>query len=71
MDDDVVESVYEFIGTFIEQNGFSPSIREIAEGCYISTAYVLRCLDLLGSQGRVMRDPGKARSIRLLDPDNG
>lgn len=70
MDPGVVENVYKFISDFIGQNGFSPSIREIAKGCYISTTYVLRCLDLLESQGRLTREPGKARSIRLLDPNN-
>jgi SOS-response transcriptional repressor LexA len=65
---DIVEDVYGFIGDFIKEKKYSPSLREIAEGCYISTAYVMRCLDILETTGRLTREPGKARSIRILEP---
>lgn len=63
------ELVYTFVCRFIEANHLSPSIREIAEGCYINVATVIRYLDKLEAQERLYRTPGKARSICLLEPD--
>lgn len=62
------EAVYRFIQAYHREHGYSPTLREIAEGCYLNVATVLRHLDRLEGQGRIARDPGKARSIRLLNP---
>jgi SOS-response transcriptional repressor LexA len=62
-----VDCVYDFIRQYLSNYSFAPSIREIAEGCYISSSYVLRCLDVLEAQERLTREPGKARSIRLRE----
>ncbi len=69
--EDIKESVYKFVCTFIAQRGYAPSFREIARACYISTAYVARCLDVLEAEGRLSREPSKARSIHLTTLDGG
>lgn len=65
MNTDTTEVVYRFIVEYIEMHGISPSQREIAEGCYLVRSSVLRYLDRLEAWGRILRDPNKARSIRL------
>ena len=60
------ESVLVFIRQYQQEHGVIPSQREIAEGCYISQPAVGRHLDRLEQQGIISREPGKARSIRLL-----
>jgi DNA-binding MarR family transcriptional regulator len=68
---DTVESVYAFICNFIETQGYSPSQREIASGCYMSVGNVVRYLDKLEARGLVYREPYIPRSIRLLDRKGG
>jgi repressor LexA len=65
---DTLKAVYHFVRDFIETEGYSPSLREIADGCYLSMGSVTRYLDKLELRGLIYREPGKARSIRLLDP---
>lgn len=59
----------EFIGRFIEEHGYPPSIREIQEGCQISSTsvvdYNLRILERLGY---IRRDREVSRAIELLGP---
>jgi len=59
------EAIYEFINIFIEEHGYPPTMREIADGCYISTGNVVRYLDKLEAEGRLIREPRKARSLKL------
>ncbi len=47
MADEMVEKVYTFVHTFIHEQGFSPSLREIAEGCYINIVYAIRYLGII------------------------
>ena len=69
MPDDTIERVYRFISDYLQQHrGLSPSQREIAEGCFINVAYVSRYLDVLEARGRLERERGRARSIRLIEP---
>lgn len=63
------ESVYNFIFEFTGEHGFSPTLREIAKGCYLGRSTVLRCLDKLEFQGKISREPNKARSIVLIEED--
>jgi len=69
--DALTETVYAFIQTYMGQHGYAPTLREIAAGCYISYTTVVRYLDRLEWQGRIMREPGRARSIRVVvvEPD--
>ena len=65
----ILEEVYCFLRAFIGEHGFSPSIREIARGCYLSAATSARYLDKLEARGRITRVPGQARSTRLADDE--
>jgi len=60
------EQVYNFIRDYIQEYGVSPSQRQIAEGCYLSRGGLIRYLDRLEAQQRILRDTGLARSIRLV-----
>lgn len=64
--DDTTEQVYAFVCAYMTEHGYAPSIREIASGCFISRGMVTRHLDRLQIAGRLTRQAGKARSIRLL-----
>lgn len=61
------EAVYAFIKAYIAREQRPPTMREIRDGCGISLSSVLRHLDRLSAQGRIYREPGKARTIRLLE----
>jgi SOS-response transcriptional repressor LexA len=63
-----LDAVFAFIATHIEENGYAPSQREIAKQCYIAPSSVPRYLDRLEMQGRIIREEGRARSIRLSKP---
>jgi DNA-binding MarR family transcriptional regulator len=66
MRNDTTESVYAFIIEYMKaHNGLAPSQREIAASCYLVRSAVLRHLDRLEAWGRIIREPGKARSISL------
>ncbi|MDX2139181.1 MAG: MarR family transcriptional regulator [Chloroflexota bacterium] len=57
------EQVFAFIAQHIEQEGFSPTIREISAACYLGRSSVVRHLDKLEKWGWLQRHEGKARSI--------
>jgi len=61
--------VYLFLKDYIKQHTYPPSLREIAEGCYLSVAGVLRHLDHLEWEGKLRREPARARGITLVDED--
>lgn len=62
---DTTMRIFEFICTFIQKKTYPPSFREIAAGCYISTAGVTRHLDKLEQRGLLWREYRKARAIKL------
>ena len=64
--DHTLQNLYEFISQYIEGNGFAPSLREISAGCYLGRSTVLRYLTILEARGRILRQDGKARSIRIV-----
>jgi repressor LexA len=61
------ETVYEFVRAYIQEQGFAPSLREIGEGCFIAHSTVVYSLTKLELEGRLMRKPGKARGIVLIN----
>ncbi|MCB9451214.1 MAG: hypothetical protein H6672_07225 [Anaerolineaceae bacterium] len=60
-------TVLRFICDFWREHGFSPTLREISEGCFISGGNLYRHLDKLEARGFISREPGTARSIVILD----
>jgi len=62
------ENILQFIHDFIDERGYSPTVRDILKGCDISsTAVVQYHLDVLEKEGRIHRDPEIFRSIRLSE----
>jgi SOS-response transcriptional repressor LexA len=66
MHNSTTEVVYKFIQDYIHQEGIAPSIREIAEGCYLGRSTVQRHLDRLASWGWIIQRPGRARGIVVV-----
>lgn len=64
---ETTDAVYALIRAYRAQHGNSPSQREIAQGCFLSQPAVIRHLDRLEMQGKIRREPGKARGIWLSD----
>lgn len=69
MDTEILESMYTFIREYIHRHGYAPSIRDIAGACYMTPGNVHRYLDRLEARGRITRQAGVARSIRLVEDD--
>ncbi len=59
------QSIFHFIDQYIAREGFSPTQREIAEACHLTPPAVIRHLDFLEARGRIIREPGRVRSIRI------
>lgn len=68
--EELTQSVLQFIEDYIEEHRYSPSIREIGDQCLIGRTTVTRYLDRLEIQGHITRDLGVARSITLLNSKN-
>lgn len=52
---------------FKNQNGYRPSVREVAAALKISAPTALERLRTLEKKGRIRRTPGKARSFELVE----
>ena len=61
-------AVLDFIQDYTEENGSSPSYREIMEGLGLtSVSAVAEHIDNLVSKGALRKTPGEARSLEVLD----
>ena len=59
--------ILNFIRDFVDDRGYSPTVRDIVKGCSISTPSVVQHhLDKLEKEGYIRRDPQVFRSIRLV-----
>lgn len=63
----IMDDIYNFICLYIQENGYSPSQNEIAIACYLGRTTLLRYLDRLEASGRIARNIGHARSVRIID----
>jgi repressor LexA len=64
--------IYDYLAEFIEDNGYAPSLEEIADRFRLSSvATVHEHLENLESKGAVRRDPHKSRAIELTQPADG
>lgn len=60
--------IFDFISDFIAERGFSPSYREIAAGLGLkSPASIAEHVDNLVAMGAIIRNPGAARSLEVVD----
>lgn len=63
--------ILQFIGDFIVDRGYAPTVRDIVKGCHLSsTAVVQHHLKILERQGYLRRDPQVFRSIQLVGKRN-
>jgi repressor LexA len=63
------KELYDFLLSFVDQNGYSPSFEEIAEGMGLSSlATVHKHITNLELKGLLKRDYNRSRSIDLLKP---
>ncbi len=61
------QRIFKYIRDFIDDRGYSPTVRDILKGCNISsTAVVQHHLNILEREGHIHRDPEVFRSIQLL-----
>ncbi len=68
---DKAKAIYEFLKEKINENGYSPSIREICKGVGVtSTATVHSYLKKLEEEGLIQRDELKKRTIRINEEIN-
>jgi repressor LexA len=61
--------VFAYIGAYIEQRGYPPSVRDIARACQMSTTSVHYALTKLEDLGWIAREPRVARGLRVLRHD--
>jgi DNA-binding MarR family transcriptional regulator len=66
LDEHTLYRIFHFICQHNKAFGYSPSMREIAESCFIARPTVYRYLDRLEALGYIVREPGRARAIMLL-----
>lgn len=66
LDPHTLEDVFDFLCHYNRQFGYSPTMRELSEGCFMSRPNMYRYLDKLEAQGRISRDSGIARGITLI-----
>jgi repressor LexA len=60
--------IYEFIRDKIESRGYGPTVREIGAEFGIASPNGVMChLNALVKKGLILRDPGHARAIQLVD----
>ena len=60
--------VLAWVRRYIDRHGYSPTMKEIAAGFGWSGPHPARChLDLLEAKGYLTRQPGKARTIRVIE----
>jgi repressor LexA len=61
------QRILSFIGKFLNDRGYAPTVRDIARGCNISTPSVVQYhLNTLEREGYIRRDPEVFRSIQLV-----
>jgi SOS-response transcriptional repressor LexA len=60
------QRILDYITTYIEQHGASPSIREVAAGARCSVSNTYRHVCKLAQAGKITRAPHRARSIKLV-----
>lgn len=61
------QRIYDFLVEYITKNGYSPTIREIAEGTGLKAkSRVHHHLSVLEDMGKIHTQNGKARTISLV-----
>ena len=61
--------IYDYIRGFITLNKFSPTITDIAKGCYTSRSFVRHVLNVLHDNGLIDYKPKKIRTVFITKID--
>lgn len=62
------KKILSYIADYIQHNGYSPSVRDIAKGCAISSSSIVQYhLNVLQREGIICRGSDVSRSISLTD----
>ena len=62
------QAVLDFLQDFMDENGYTPSYREIMAGLGLnSVSAVAEHIDTLVDKGVLMKNPGEARSLTILN----
>ncbi len=69
--DPYTRKVYEYVLDCFKEYNCPPTIREISDACFISRTTAMRHLELLEARGLILREPKRARGIRLPKEDDG
>jgi SOS-response transcriptional repressor LexA len=65
---DTALDIFRFIVSYEEENGYTPVIREIRDGCDISsTSVVAYHLNKLVANGAITKEENRARTIKIHD----
>lgn len=65
------DRILQFVQSFISDNGYSPSVGDIVEGCGLSSPNLAQYhLNVLEREGVLRRTPGVFRSIQLVQKTN-
>lgn len=68
--DATTQSVLDFIKQYKrENNGNSPSLREMGDGCFMTTSSVSYHIQKLVDAGKIKRLPHTARGIIVIDDE--
>jgi len=63
------KKIMSYVKSYTRKHGFAPSIEEIAEGVGLESKTAVRHhLAILAEDGKVTMQPGKYRSLRVVDP---
>lgn len=61
------QQILQFIRDFVEEKGYSPTVRDIAKGCGISSPSAVQYhLNILKQEGHIRREPQVFRGIGLV-----
>lgn len=61
------DRIIDFVGRYIEENGYSPSIRDIMDGLDLnSTDTIHRRLRIMQRQGRINWQANQSRTLRIV-----
>ena len=58
------------LGAYINLHGYSPTVRELATACGINSTTCYGHLARLIADGKVTEEPGRARTLRVVKPEN-
>jgi repressor LexA len=62
------KEIYDYIKDYIDKNGYSPSLKELAENCgSMSTAGVFNHINALIKKGLIKKTPYRTRALELIE----